>query len=183
MKHEIIIIGLASAILAQASFAEYSVKIPLEVNTGGHLPNGSINVAPPHVTPPSPYPGPSVPVKPVEPAKPVKPTLYTTVFPKPTKGSTRYNGENGAFYDSSLGLSIFVETSALKNNTKYTMFYDDKNTCVVETSFCTWGASSFGGGGCGKTDSKIRNGPKVSIRRISGNCLIGDDYVIKIREL
>ncbi|QCG66050.1 hypothetical protein [Pseudomonas veronii] len=35
MKYEMIIIGLASAILAQASFAEYSVKIPLEVNMGG----------------------------------------------------------------------------------------------------------------------------------------------------
>lgn len=182
MKPGIIIISLASAILAQASFAEYSVKIPLEVNMGGHLPNGSINIALPNVTPPNPYPGPSVPVGPTESVKPVKPTLYTTTFPKPAIGATRYNGENGAFYDSSLGLSIFVETSALKNNTKYTMFYDEKNTCVVETSFCTWGASGFGGG-CGKTDSKISNGPKVSIRRISGNCLIGDDYVIKIREL
>lgn len=167
----------------QIANAEYSIKIPLEVNIGGHLPNGSINIGQSGTIPnPYPGPGPSVPVEPVEPAKPVKHTLYTTVFPKPTTGSTRYNGENGAFYDSSLGLSIFVETSALKNNRKYTMFYDEKNTCVVETSFCNWGASGFGGG-CGKVDSKISNGPKVSIRRISGNCLIGDDYVIKIREL
>lgn len=180
MKYEIII-GSVLTVLAQAVSAEYSVKIPLEVNVGGHLPNGSINVIKLGATT-NPYPGPNVPVEPVEPVKPVRSTLYTTTFPKPAIGATRYNGENGAFYDSSLGLSIFVETSALKNNTKYTMFYDEKNTCVVETSFCIWGASSFGGG-CGRSDSKISNGPKVSIRRISGNCLIGEDYVIKIREL
>lgn len=165
----------------QIANAEYSIKIPLEVGFGGHLPNGSISVGQSGVIP-NPYPDPGVPVKPVEPPKPAKPTLYTTVFPKPAEGSTRYNGENGAFYDNSLGLSIFVETSALKNNTKYTMFYDEKNTCVVETSFCNWGASGFGGG-CARSDSKISNGPKVSIRKLSGNCLIGDDYVIKIREL
>lgn len=181
MKYKMLI-GLALTVLTHAASAEYSIKIPLEVRFGGHLPNGSINIAPPHVTPPNPYPGPSVPVVPVEPPKPVKPTLYTTVFPKPAEGVTRYNGQNGVFYDNSLGLSIFVETSALKNNTKYTMFYDEKNICVVETSFCTWGAGGFGGG-CGRTDSKISNGPKVSIRKLSGNCLIGEDYVIKIREL
>ncbi|MGY3321260.1 hypothetical protein [Pseudomonas sp. TE3911] len=181
MKYEIIL-GLALTVLTHAASAEYSVKIPLEVNRGGHLPNGSINIAQSGATAPNPFPGPNVPVEPVEPVKPAKPTLYATVFPKPAIGANRYNGENGAFYDSSLGLSIFVETSALKNNTKYTMFYDEKNTCVVETSFCIWGAGSFGGG-CGRSDSKISNGPKVSIRRLSGNCLIGDDYIIKIREL
>lgn len=180
MKYELII-GLALTVLAQTVSAEYSVKIPLEVNMGGHLPNGSINLGQSDVTP-TPYPDPSTPKPPVEPVEPAKPTLYTTTFPKPTTGSTRYNGQNGAFYDNSLGLSIFVETSALKNNTKYTMFYDEKNTCVVETSFCIWGAGSFGGG-CGRSDSKISNGPKVSLRRLSGNCLIGDDYLIKIREL
>lgn len=180
MKYEITI-GLVLTVLAQAASAEYSVKIPLEVNMGGHLPNGSINLGQLGATP-NPYQDPSTPKPPVEPVKPAKPTLFTTTFPKPITGSTRYNGQNGAFYDSSLGLSIFVETSSLKNNTRYTMFYDDKNTCVVETSFCTWGASGFGDG-CGKVDSKISNGPKVSIRRISGNCLIGEDYVIKIREL
>lgn len=181
MKYEITI-GLVLTVLAQAASAEYSVKIPLEVNVGGHLPNGSINIGQSGSTAPTPYPDPSTPKPPVESVKPAKPTLYTTTFPKPITGSTRYNGQNGAFYDSSLGLSIFVETPALKNNTKYTMFYDEKNTCVVETSFCIWGAGSFGGG-CGRSDSKISNGPKVSIRRISGNCLIGDDYVVKIREL
>ncbi|WP_156176535.1 hypothetical protein [Pseudomonas veronii] len=183
MKYEMIIIGLASAILAQASFAEYSVKIPLEVNMGGHLPNGSINIAQSGATAPNPYPDPSTPKPPVEPVKPAKPTLYTTTFPKPIAGSARYNNANGVMYSDSLGLRIFVETSALKNNTRYSMFYDDKNTCVVETTSCNWGASGGFSGGCSVIDSKITNGPKIKLTYLSGNCLIGDDYLIKIREL
>lgn len=183
MKYEIIL-GLALTVLTHAASAEYSVKIPLEVNSGGHLPNGSINIAQSGATAPNPFPGPSVPNPPVDPVTPAKPTLYTTTFPKPTTGSARYNNANGVMYSDSLGLRIFVETSALKNNTRYSMFYDDKYTCIVETTSCNWGASGgFGGGGCSVIDSKITNGPKILIRRISGNCLLGDDYVIKIREL
>lgn len=182
MKYEIII-GLVLTVSVQAASAEYSVKIPLEVEFGGHLPNGSINIAPSGVTPPTPYPGPSVPTPPVEPVKPAKPTLYTTTFPKPITGSARYNNANGVMYSDSLGLRIFVETSALKNNTRYSMFYDDKNTCIVETTSCNWGASGGFSGGCSVIDSKITNGPKIKLTYLSGNCLIGDDYLIKIREL
>ena len=124
MKYEIII-GLTLTILAQTVSAEYSIKIPLEVNMGGHLPNGSINLGQSGAIP-NPYPGPSVPNPPVDPVTPAKPTLYTTTFPKPTTGSARYNNANGVMYSDSLGLRIFVETSALKNNTRYSMFYDDK---------------------------------------------------------
>lgn len=150
--------------------AEYTIKIPLELAHGGTLPNGSINPYKPPVAPP------------VAPETPANGILYTSTFLKSSMvGSARYNAD-GVLYDDSRGLMMFVKAEKLVGGKEYSMFYNDKLSCVVSTWSCIWGVPSSEGG-CAVTDSRVSNGPKIRISRKSGNCNFDNDYVVKIKEI
>lgn len=140
---------LAIAILSSITpiaFADYQVKIPLEANGGGSLPNHSISIKDPSTSPgngngstePTEPLDPTEPVEPTEPNEPTEPKPRSLVFSgdfKTFSGETNLwtNGKNDALIVTAYTL---VLKGALEHGKTYYLG-NNGNECPFVADVCT----------------------------------------------